>query len=67
MGVASSQSDLLLVAPGDVEASYLQHKLLGSHLSVGGEGDTMPYQRDLLVAEDIQAFEQWIAQGASAD
>jgi mono/diheme cytochrome c family protein len=67
VGVASSQSDLLLVTPGDVEASYLYHKLLGSHLGAGGEGESMPYQRDLLEAEDIKAIEQWIAQGASAD
>ena len=67
VGVASSQSELLLVAPGDIEASYLYHKLVGSHLSVGGEGDSMPYQRALLETEDIKAFEQWIAQGASAD
>jgi hypothetical protein len=67
VGVASTQSDLLLVASGDVEASYLYHKLLGSHLGVGGEGDSMPYQRDLLEAKDIEAIEQWIAQGASTD
>ena len=67
VGVASSQSDLLLVTPGDVEASYLYHKLLGSHLGAGGEGESMPYQRDLLETEDIKAIEQWIAQGASAD
>jgi mono/diheme cytochrome c family protein len=66
VGVASSQSDLLLVTPGDVAASYLYHKLLGSHLGVGGEGESMPYQRDLLEAKDIEAIEQWIAQGASA-
>jgi mono/diheme cytochrome c family protein len=65
VGVASSQSDMLLVKPGDVEASYLYHKLRGSHLSVGGEGDSMPYQRDLLDSKDISLLEQWIAQGAN--
>ncbi|MFL3656375.1 MAG: hypothetical protein ACJ04P_14980, partial [Halioglobus sp.] len=46
--VISSQSKLLLVDPGNVEASYLFHKLVGSHLKVGGEGVSMPYQRDSL-------------------
>ncbi len=61
---ASVQSDLLLVAPGDVEGSYLYHKLLGSHLEVGGEGASMPYQRDLLQASELNAIKQWIVQGA---
>jgi mono/diheme cytochrome c family protein len=64
VGVPSSQSELLLVNAGDVEASYLYHKLVGSHLDVGGEGDSMPYQRALLDARDLAAIEQWIAQGA---
>jgi hypothetical protein len=64
--VTSSQSDLLLVKPGAVEASYLSHKLRGSHLDVGGEGESMPYQRDLMVEDEISLIEQWIAQGASS-
>ncbi len=64
VGRASVQSDLLLGAPGDVEGSYLYHKMVGSHLRVGGEGASMPYQRDLLETKDIDVIEQWIAQGA---
>jgi hypothetical protein len=64
VGRASTQSELLLVAPGDVEGSYLFHKLVGSHLRVGGEGASMPYQRELLQKQDIDVIEQWIAQGA---
>jgi mono/diheme cytochrome c family protein len=64
VGTASTQSDLLLVAPGDVEGSYLYHKLVDTHLRVGGEGDSMPYQRDLLQTADIDVIEQWIVQGA---
>jgi hypothetical protein len=64
VGRASTQSELLLVAPGDVEGSYLFHKLVGSHLRVGGEGASMPYQRALLQKQDIDVIEQWIAQGA---
>jgi hypothetical protein len=65
VGVASTQSDLLLVAAGNVEASYLYHKLTGSHLQVGGEGDSMPYQRDLLAAKDIATLRRWIERGAA--
>ncbi len=64
VGRASTQSDLLLVAPGDVEASYLYHKLVGSQLRVGGEGASMPYQRELLTAADIATIRQWIESGA---
>ena len=64
VGKASVQSDLLLVAPRDVEGSYLYHKLVGSHLQVGGEGASMPYQRDLLETKDIDVIKQWITQGA---
>ena len=64
VGIASTQSEQLLVAPGDIEASYLYHKLTGSHLSVGGEGASMPYQRDLLAAEDVDGIRLWIEQGA---
>ncbi len=64
VGAASSQSELPLVTPGDVDASYLYHKLLGSHLEAGGEGESMPYQRALLGKEELGAIEQWIAQGA---
>ena len=67
VGVASTQSELLLVKPGDVQGSYLYHKLLGSHISVGGEGDSMPYQRALLETEDLKAIEQWINNGAGAE
>lgn len=64
IGVRSTQSDMLLVVPGDVEASYLQHKLLGTHIAAGGEGESMPYERDLLVKAELDLIEQWIEQGA---
>jgi hypothetical protein len=67
VGAKSSQSDLPLVTPGDVDASYLYHKLLGTHLAVGGEGESMPYQRDLLVREELSIIEQWISRGAKDD
>ena len=64
VGAPSTQSELMLVVAGDVEGSYLYHKLVGSHLSVGGTGASMPYQRELLDEADIDVIAQWIAQGA---
>ena len=65
VGMSSSQADMPMVTPGDVQASYFYHKLIGSHLDVGGEGESMPYQRDLLAVEELNTIEQWIAQGAN--
>lgn len=64
VGVKSTQADMLLIKPGDVEASYFYHKLSGTHLEAGGSGDRMPYQRARLTAEELKLVEQWIAQGA---
>ena len=53
------------VAPGDVEGSYLVHKLHGTHAEVGGPADTdpMPPLAPLPDA-DIERIEAWIAAGA---
>lgn len=64
VGATSSQSELLMVVPGDTQGSYLYHKLQGTQLDVGGEGASMPYDRALLEHEDIVLVGQWIAQGA---
>lgn len=41
--VASTQlPSMKRIAPGDKEASYLFHKLAGTHLTVGGAGVRMP-------------------------
>ena len=65
VGVRATQNDQMLVAAGDVAASYLYHKIAGSHLSVGGEGYSMPYERALLSDSDIELVAQWIALGAN--
>ncbi len=52
------------VEPGDPEASYLIHKLAGTHLDVGGEGERMPRNGPLLSADELAAVESWIADGA---
>ncbi|SRR5690606_14612691 len=65
VGVPAEQAPhLLRVAPGDVEGSYLWHKLKGTHLEVGGEGESMPYAEPLLGASDLGVVERWIAGGA---
>ena len=43
VGVSSTQvPSMKRIAPGDKEASYLFHKLGGTHLTVGGAGVRMP-------------------------
>ena len=40
--VAHPETGLDLVAPGDLEGSYLWHKLMDTHGEVGGAGAMMP-------------------------
>lgn len=43
VNVASEQApDVMRVTPGDKEQSYLAHKILGTHETVGGSGTKMP-------------------------
>ena len=60
----SNQSKLMLVEPGSIENSYLYHKLMNTQLSAGGEGASMPYQRDALSPADIETIRLWIQEGA---
>lgn len=52
VGVRSTQSRLDLIAPGDHQASYLWHKVNGTHVGAGGRGSRMPLAR--LPLEDIE-------------
>lgn len=63
--VASDQSTIYLVDPGDHESSYLWHKLRGSQGSVGGGGSRMPRGADPLDPSFIDDLADWIDQGAS--
>lgn len=57
---------MVRVHPGDPEQSYLWHKLVGTHLDVGGSGFVMPkppYAPALSEAQ-IEVFRQWIVDGA---
>ena len=64
VGVASQGSLLLRVEPFDSQASYLIHKLQGTQLDVGGEGDQMPLFGIPFDDEMIQVIRDWIDEGA---
>jgi hypothetical protein len=62
------------IEPGDPEASYLIHKIQGTHTaaSVRGRGQRMPLAcpvvtppRACLTAEEIQLVRQWVLEGAA--
>ena len=59
-----SSAGLDYVQPGDLEASYLWHKINGTQVSVGGAGSSMPSGGGALSADEIAAIELWILEGA---
>lgn len=63
----STTADMALVAPGDVEKSYLLHKLDGTHLDAGGSGMRMPMGLPPLDAAAAGLFRDWIEAGAKDD
>lgn len=67
VGVQSVESPLLRVAPGDSQASYLLHKLLGTQNTVGGSGERMPFGGPYLPDAEIDLIRDWIDQGAQAN
>jgi hypothetical protein len=64
-------TDLDRIEPGDPEASYLIHKIQGTHTapSVGGSGERMPRGctalPPCLSAAEIQLIRQWVLEGAA--
>jgi len=54
------------VSPGDLDGSYLVHKLRGTPLGVGGDDAAMPPPEDRapLSEADIELVEAWILAGA---
>jgi hypothetical protein len=64
VGTASEQvPGMDRVTPGDLEESYLWHKLQNTHLDVGGMGTSMP-QGLMLGDEAMAVVEAWIVAGA---
>jgi hypothetical protein len=64
IGKTSAQVPTMqIVEPGALNASYLWHKVNGTHLEVGGIGVIMPPTVPL-DAEERRVFERWIASGA---
>lgn len=65
--VASQQSSLNLIEPGDHQESYFWHKVNGTHSSVGGMGGRMPkgMGAEPLGSSAIEDIADWIDQGAS--
>ncbi|MEZ4317935.1 MAG: hypothetical protein R3F61_10545 [Myxococcota bacterium] len=63
---SAGNPEMFRVVPGDVEGSYLVHKLRGTHLQVGGTGSQMPPQQyEPLTAAELQRVEDWIRDGAA--
>lgn len=60
----STESALMRVLPGDLEASYLYNKLVGMQAKVGGGGQQMPLG-SALVEKDLQVVRTWILECAT--
>ncbi|MFN3202792.1 MAG: hypothetical protein ACE366_30650 [Bradymonadia bacterium] len=58
--VANQVGELSLIEPGDVEGSYLWHKLVGTHADVGGSGQQMPLGAGPWSQENLDRFAAWI-------
>jgi hypothetical protein len=56
----SSQVTMDLIDPGNLEGSYLWHKLQNTHRDVGGEGSAMPYASWPLPDEELALIEEYI-------
>lgn len=67
VGIASTEVPAMpRVTPGDSANSYLAHKLLDTHLDVGGSGKKMPLS-GRLKDEEIAAIISWIDDCGAAE
>lgn len=64
VNISSKESSLLRIRPGAPDQSYLMHKLDGTHLDAGGQGDQMPFGQPPLDETTLNLFRTWIANGA---
>ena len=60
---SSRHAELFLITPGDPSASYLLHKLEGTHAEVGGAGVQMPPGVSM-DPDELELLVQWIEAGA---
>ena len=60
VNVPSRESKMKRVEPGSPENSYIVHKLQGTHLEVGGDGNRMPVNHDPLTDAQIHLLMNWI-------
>lgn len=61
----SNQSDLDYVVCGDAGASYLQHKIDGTHFDVGGSGLQMPWMQTPFLDSERATIRAWIDNGCA--
>lgn len=66
VGFKSLESKLPRVSPGDLDQSYLHHKLRGTFMKVGGIGVKMPLAGEI-PEDEILLIEDWILGGAKVD
>lgn len=64
VGVKSDDTALNRIEPGDPDASYLWHKILGTQGDVGGAGQAMPLGGSPLPQDIVDLIEEWIVAGA---
>lgn len=64
VNIAAKESKLLRVRPGAPDQSYLMHKLDGTHLDAGGQGEQMPFGQPPLDEAIRNQIRAWIASGA---
>lgn len=65
VGVSSNElASLDYVMPEEPEASYLWHKISGTHSAVGGSGQRMPLTGGYLSRDELSTVRRWIERGA---
>lgn len=64
LGPSLQLPSMAFIVPGDRDASYLWHKVSGTHIDVGGMGSRMPSVGLLLDAEQMDLLRAWIDAGA---
>ena len=65
VGVTSAQLPTMQrIRAGKPDSSYVIHKLMGTHRTVGGTGQQMPLGRPTLALATIEMIRTWVAAGA---